>query len=95
MRGRTALVTGASKGIGLASAEVLAEEGCNVNLVARTAADLERAREGILARWNVGVRVRAREVADMVAFLASDRSACTSGTIVTIDGGLVNRGAVF
>jgi NAD(P)-dependent dehydrogenase (short-subunit alcohol dehydrogenase family) len=29
-----------------------------------------------------------REIADMMAFLASDRSAYTSGVIVTIDGGL-------
>lgn len=35
-----------------------------------------------------------REVADMVAFLASDRSAYTSGTIITIDGGLASRKAI-
>ena len=33
IRGRTALITGASKGIGLASAECLAQEGVNVILV--------------------------------------------------------------
>ncbi|MEV6770255.1 short-chain dehydrogenase/reductase [Nocardia sp. NPDC051030] len=31
-----------------------------------------------------------REIADLAAFLASDRSAYTSGTIVTVDGGLSN-----
>ena len=38
LRGRTALITGASKGIGRGAAEVLAEEGVNVILVARTQA---------------------------------------------------------
>ena len=44
LRGRTALITGASKGIGLASAECLAAEGVNVILVSRTQADLDAAR---------------------------------------------------
>ena len=49
LRGRTALVTGASKGIGLASAECLAAEGVNVILVSRTQADLDAARQKIMA----------------------------------------------
>ena len=61
LRGRKALVTGASKGIGRACAEVLAEEGCDVVLVSRTAADLEAARAKIAAKHNVAVRcLRAR-----------------------------------
>ncbi|MDP7227700.1 MAG: SDR family NAD(P)-dependent oxidoreductase, partial [Alphaproteobacteria bacterium] len=42
--GKTALVTGASKGIGLAVAKGLAAEGCNVHLASRTASDLENAK---------------------------------------------------
>jgi NAD(P)-dependent dehydrogenase (short-subunit alcohol dehydrogenase family) len=56
LRGRKALVTGASKGIGRACAEVLAEEGCDVVLVARTAADLEAVRAKIVGQHNVAVR---------------------------------------
>jgi 3-oxoacyl-[acyl-carrier protein] reductase len=41
LSGRTALVCGASSGLGLASAEALAEEGANVVLYARRAEELE------------------------------------------------------
>ena len=43
LNGKVALVTGGSKGIGRACAERLAQEGCDVLIVARTASDLERA----------------------------------------------------
>ncbi len=49
LRGRTALVTGASKGIGRAIAAVLAQEGCNLILVSRTATDLEATSNEIAA----------------------------------------------
>ena len=45
--GKVALITGGSKGIGRACAERLAEEGCEVLVVARTAGDLEQARGAI------------------------------------------------
>lgn len=41
LAGRSALVCGASQGLGLAIAETLAEEGCRVGLLARNAAKLE------------------------------------------------------
>ncbi|HUD59760.1 MAG TPA: SDR family NAD(P)-dependent oxidoreductase, partial [Acetobacteraceae bacterium] len=64
LRGRTALITGASKGIGRAAAEVLAEEGVNVIVVSRTQADLEAVRDNIAARWNVRVEVHAFDISD-------------------------------
>ncbi len=64
LRGRTALITGASKGIGMASAECLAEEGVNVILVSRTLDDLQAARQKIAARWNVNVQVHAYDLSD-------------------------------
>src|SRR5215469_4237193 len=64
LRGRKALVTGASKGIGRACAEVLAEEGCDIVLVARTAADLEAVQSEILAKHNVAVRFYPLDLSD-------------------------------
>lgn len=62
LHGRTALITGASKGIGRAIAAVLAEEGCNLILVSRTAADLDRVRKEIAASRNVGVVTHALDL---------------------------------
>ncbi|MBD3761659.1 short-chain dehydrogenase/reductase [Sphingomonadaceae bacterium G21617-S1] len=43
LHGKTALVTGGSQGIGYATASVLANEGCDIILVARTKEELEGA----------------------------------------------------
>jgi len=50
LTGRVAVVTGAGKGIGAASAVGLAEAGADVALVARTRADLEDVAEQVAAR---------------------------------------------
>ena len=47
LKGKVAIVGGASKGLGRACAEVLAGEGAKVVMCSRTAADLERAAQEI------------------------------------------------
>ena len=62
LKGRSVLISGASKGIGRAVAEEFAREGCSLFLVSRTAADLERARDEIRARHNVPVEIHAADL---------------------------------
>jgi NAD(P)-dependent dehydrogenase (short-subunit alcohol dehydrogenase family) len=52
--------------------------------------DESRYRE-LEANFPLGRPAHVREIADLVAFLASDRSGYTTGTIVTVDGGIVSR----
>jgi NAD(P)-dependent dehydrogenase (short-subunit alcohol dehydrogenase family) len=47
--GRTALVTGGSRGIGLAISTMLAQEGVNVFIAARDKGNVEAAVSGIVA----------------------------------------------
>jgi uncharacterized protein len=54
-RGSTALVTGASKGLGAAFAEALAERGMNLLLVARSTDELNALSTRLYAKYTEGV----------------------------------------
>ena len=62
LSGKLALVTGASKGIGRATAIALAEEGCNLALVSRDLASLNKVAEGITLRFSVSARALAADL---------------------------------
>src|SRR6187402_1453046 len=62
LTGLSALVTGASRGIGFAIARLLAREGCHLHLAARTADDLDTARAKILAESKVNVTCHALDL---------------------------------
>lgn len=77
LKGKRALVTGGSKGIGKACAQVLAEEGCSVMIASRDGAALEAAAKEIKAKTGAEVKWKAadlsqRGVAEDLAKWASD-----------------------
>jgi len=93
LRGKKALITGASKGIGRACAEVLAEEGCDVVLVSRTAADLDGVRAKIAGEHNVSVRYFALDLSDSrnVDKLAAE---CADTEILVNNAGAIPGGNI-
>jgi hypothetical protein len=62
LAGQTALITGASKGIGRAAAVRFAQEGANVCLVARGEPGLLELREHLRGRYNVEIRTYAADL---------------------------------
>ncbi|MEN0073422.1 MAG: short-chain dehydrogenase/reductase [Paracraurococcus sp.] len=70
IRGKRVLVTGGSKGIGLACAEAFAAEGCDLVLASRDAAALEQAAGAIRRRHQVNIAIQAGDLADPAARIA-------------------------
>jgi len=97
LTGKSALITGASRGIGRAIAQVLAAEGVNLHLAARSAQDLEKAREEIRRSHNVGITLHPgdlskKAVQDALAkategidILVNNAGAIPGGSIEEVD----------
>jgi len=93
LKGYTILITGGSKGIGLATARAFAAEGCNLHLAARTYDGLQATKESITGDFDVQVTVhtfdlslginvqRLAEVCSDVDILVNNAGAIPGGTI--------------
>jgi len=94
LRGKRALVTGASQGIGRAVAEALAREGCDLDLVARNAEALDAARTAFTRSHHVEVTVHALDLAvrGSAAMLAER---CGLADIVVNNAGNTPRGDIL
>ncbi len=64
LSGKTALVTGGSRGIGRAIAFALASEGCNLHISARGRQDLDLTRGAIVAAHGVEVTTHPADLSD-------------------------------
>jgi 3-oxoacyl-[acyl-carrier protein] reductase len=97
LSGRTALVTGSSKGIGLSVAQWFAGEGVNVCMAARSGEQLEKEGNAIAKKTGVTVRTMAADLSDPVArervyntfpdvdILVNNAGAIPGGTIHDVD----------
>ncbi|NYE28159.1 hypothetical protein HDE78_001105 [Rhodanobacter sp. K2T2] len=97
LAGKRVLITGGSKGIGQAVAELLASEGCDLRLVARDGTALEELATALRARFPVQVETMAadlsteatvRAVADWageIDILVNNAGAIPPGTLTAID----------
>ena len=67
LKGRAAIVAGSSQGIGLATAQAFAAEGCRVAMCARNSAKLSAAAQRIGQQYGVEVFFQAFDVTDVKA----------------------------
>ena len=93
IRGRTALVTGASRGIGLAVAKTLGAEGCNLHLAARSEQGLRAAADTIAGAHGVTVTIHPGDLSlpDTVASLGE---ACAEMDILVNNAGDIPPGTL-
>jgi 3-oxoacyl-[acyl-carrier protein] reductase len=97
LAGKTALITGASKGIGRAIAEIMAAEGCNVIIAARSAEGLAAVKAAIAQKSNVRVDTSVVDLSDSrnvdklardyphIDILVNNAGAIPGGSLLAVD----------
>ena len=91
LSGKTVLITGASKGIGLAAARAFAAEGCHLHLTARSADALVKAREELQTQYGVRVTTHVLDMGEhnLLRQLADD---CADTDILINNAGEIPSG---
>ena len=93
LQGKTALITGGSKGIGKAIAAGLAAEGCHLHLAARNAEDLQGVATELQAKYSVSVTVHPMDLScgdNAIALVA----ACGDVDILVNNAGAIAAGSI-
>ena len=93
LSGKTVLITGGSKGIGAACARSFAAEGCNLILVARNQALLEKVQADIVATHGVAVVVHSADLRDP-AGLERTAGLCRNADILVNNAGDIPAGTI-
>jgi NAD(P)-dependent dehydrogenase (short-subunit alcohol dehydrogenase family) len=88
LSGRRVLITGASKGIGRACAQVFAAEGCALDLVSRTAADLDALADDLREKPGVTVTTHALDLS------RPENQVALTGALTEVDIVVNNAGAI-
>jgi len=94
LAGRTVLITGGSKGIGLGCARRFAAEGCNLVLVSRSKGQLEEAAQSVRQSAQVDVKTLALDLSDQGA---RDRlvESCPDIDVLVNNAGAIPGGNIF
>jgi len=93
LKGKSVLITGASRGIGHAVAEAMAAEGCNLHLAARDEARLEALAERLTKQHGVKIEVYRRDLS-LTPEVESLGKACQDVDILVNNAGDIPTGTL-
>lgn len=93
LKGKTVLITGGSRGIGFACAEVFAQEGANLHLVSVSEERLAEAKRLLDLTYHVDVAITAVDLA-VPGSVAKVHEACPSPDILINNAGAIPAGTL-